>query len=253
MTKYKIASVSYLNSKPFLYGLKNYPFKSQIEYSVDTPAKISDRLLNGEVDLALVPVAVLSQMKEYYLLKGFCIGANGPVQSVCLFSELPIEKCNAVLLDYQSRTSVMLTKILMQKLWKLKPEFVSTNEGYEQNIKDKTAALVMGDRALELKNKFPFVYDLSEEWKKLTNLPFVFAAWISATKIPDEIEVELTSAFQFGINSIDKVVIEEQVNYSSIDVNDYLMNGISFILDDEKIKAMNLFLTYIKEIESSTF
>lgn len=249
MSKYKIASVSYLNSKPFLYGLKNYPFKSEIEFSVNTPAKISNQLLNDEVDLALVPVAVLSQLREYHLLNGFCIGSNGPVQSVSLFSELPIEKCKTVLLDYQSRTSVMLTKILFQKHWKLFPQFASTEDGYEQNIKGETAGLVIGDRALALKHKFPFVYDLSTEWKKLTNLPFVFAAWISANKIPDEIENELTKAFQYGINNIDKVIAEEQNNYSGIDVNDYLTNGIDFILDDEKIKAMKLFLTYLKEIE----
>ncbi len=249
MSKYKIASVSYLNSKPFLYGLKNYPFKSEIKYSVDTPANISKQLLNGEVDLALIPVAVLTQMKEYYLLDGFCIGAIGPVQSVCLFAEQPIEKCHTILLDYQSRTSVILTKILTQKHWKIFPHFVSTQEGYEKTIKGETAGLVIGDRALELKNKFPFVYDLSAEWKKMTSLPFVFAAWISTNKIPEEISEELIKAFELGLNSMNKVIAEEQKNYSGIDVKDYLTNGIDFILDAEKIKSMNLFLEYLKEVE----
>lgn len=250
MSKYKIASVSYLNSKPFLYGLKNYQFKSAIEYSVDTPANIAMQLLNGQVDLALVPVAVLTQMPEYYLLNGFCIGANGPVQSVSLFSEFPIEKCKKVLLDYQSRTSVMLTKILFQKHWKLFPQYLTTEDGYEQNIKGETAGLVIGDRALALKNKYPFVYDLSSEWKKLTNLPFVFAAWVSANKIPVEIENELTNAFQFGLNNLPKVILEEQSNYPEIDVIDYLSNGIDYILSDEKIKSMKLFLSYINESEN---
>ena len=70
-----------------------------------------------------------------------------------------------------------------------------------------------------------------------------------AKSLTDEIENELTKAFQYGINNIDKVIAEEQNNYSGIDVNDYLTNGIDFILDDEKIKAMKLFLTYLKEIE----
>ena len=251
MSKYKIASVAYLNSKPFLYGLNNFPFKSDIEYTVDTPANISVKLLNGEVDLALVPVAVLSQLKQYYLLDGYCIGAKGPVQSVCLFSERPIENCNRILLDYQSRTSVMLTKILMSKHWKLYPEFVSTEVGYENEIKNETAGLVIGDRALELKSKFKFIYDLSEEWMKLTGLPFVFAVWVSLNEIPDEIKSELTKAFQFGINSIDKVIAEEEKKFIGIDVGNYLTYGIDYIFNDEKLKAMQLFLNYIIEIEET--
>lgn len=251
MSKFKIASVSYLNSKPFLYGLKNYPFKSEIEYSVDTPANVSIKLFNGEVNLALVPVVVLSQLKQYYLLDEFCIGAKGPVQSVCLFSEKPIENCNSILLDYQSQTSVMLTKILMSKHWKLNLEFVSTEAGYEKEIKNETAGLVIGDRALKLKSKFKFVYDLGEEWMKLTGLPFVFAVWLSLNEIPGEIKSELVEAFQFGINSIDKVIAEEEFFFLGIDVENYLTNGIDYMFNDDKIRAMKLFLNYITEIEGA--
>lgn len=249
MSKYKVALVSYLNSKPFLYGLKNYSFKSSIEYSVDTPSNIAKQLLNNEVDLALVPVAVIAQLKEYSLLNGFCIGADGPVQSVCLFSDQPIEKCKKILLDYQSRTSVILTRILIQKHWVLFPQFVSATEGFEKNIKDETAGLVIGDRALLMKNKFRYAYDLSAEWKKFTGLPFVFAAWISKNKIPNEIQIELTSTFEMGLGSIEKVIAEEENNFRGINVKEYLTKNIKFILDEEKLKAMNLFLVYLKETE----
>ncbi len=258
MSKYKVALVSYLNSKPFLYGLKNYSFKNarsanwEIEFSVDTPSNIAKQLLNNEVDLALVPVAILNEMKEYYILPDYCIGCNGAVQSVCLFSEIPLQQCNSVLLDYQSRTSVMLTKILLDKHWKLNPEFISTAEGYEQKIKETTAGLVIGDRALQLKNKFQFVYDLGEEWKNFTSLPFAFAVWASAKKIPDEIAAELNAAFQHGFNSIEKVIAEEQINYPDIDVKKYLTTDIDFSFDAEKLKAMNLFLRYSNEMESVT-
>ncbi len=252
MQKYKIALVSYLNSKPFLYGLKNYSFQSPIEFSVNTPAAIANQLLNNEVDLALVPVAILNEMKEYFMLPDFCIGCNGEVQSVSLFSEIPIQKCKSVLLDYQSRTSVMLAKILLEKHWKLNPEFVSTSEGYEQKIKGVTAGLVIGDRALQLKNKFPFVYDLGMEWKKFTNLPFVFAVWASAKKIPNEISSELKAAFESGMNSMSEVIAEEQINYLGIDVKDYLTNGISFQLNEEKLIGMKLFLQLIQEYEIKT-
>ena len=93
---------------------------------------------------------------------------------------------------------------------------------------------------------------MGDEWKKFSNLPFAFAVWASAKKIPDEIVKELNAAFQLGINSLHKVIAEEQKNYDGIDVSDYLKNGIDYLFNNEKSNAMNLFLRYVKESESVT-
>jgi chorismate dehydratase len=118
LIKIKVAAVNYLNTKPLLYGIKNHPVFKQIELTEDYPAKIADMLLSGTVDLALVPVVIIPKMKEHYIVSDFCIGSNGAVASVCLFSEVVMENIEKVYLDYQSRTSVMLAKILLKEYWK---------------------------------------------------------------------------------------------------------------------------------------
>ena len=106
--KIRVGIIDYLNVKPFLYGIKHSSVINDI-YLVETfPSKLAQMLLTGEVDLGIVPVAIIPEMKEYYMVSDYCIGCNGPVATVCLFSEVPINRVETVLLDYQSKTSVAL-------------------------------------------------------------------------------------------------------------------------------------------------
>ncbi len=123
--KIKVAAVNYLNTKPLLYGIKNHPVFEQIELIEDYPAKIAGMLLKGKVDLALVPVSIIPQMKQHYIITDFCIGSDGAVASVCLFSEVVIENIEKVYLDYQSKTSIMLAKVLLKEYWKKQVVFIN--------------------------------------------------------------------------------------------------------------------------------
>src|SRR4051812_30744932 len=100
-----------------------------IELSMDYPAKIAQQLIDGEVDVALVPVAIIPKLKEYHIISDYCIGAEGPVASVCLFSEVPLHDIKRIFLDYQSRSSVALLKLLIREHWKLDVELVDTSGG----------------------------------------------------------------------------------------------------------------------------
>ena len=171
--------MSYLNTKPLLYGIQNSPVIGEMSLITEYPAKIADMLLADEIDIGLVPVSIIPAMKEFHFNTRFCIGCDGAVASVCLFSEVPLEKIEKVLLDYQSRTSVALVEILFQKHWKLSPKFESAGPDFIDGIQGDTAAVVIGDRALQLRSSSAYVYDLGEAWKQMTGLPFVFAAWIS--------------------------------------------------------------------------
>lgn len=104
--KIKVGAVSYLNTKPLIYGFEKGMMKDEVELVIDYPGKIAQALLDDTIDVGLVPVAIIPRMKECHIVSDYCIGANGPVASVCLFSEVPLEKITTVLLDYQSRTSV---------------------------------------------------------------------------------------------------------------------------------------------------
>jgi len=242
----KISAVSYLNTIPFIYGLKQSELINTINLQLDYPSICADKLINGTVDLALVPVVVIPQLKHSYIISDYCIGANGAVDTVCLYSDVPIEKIESIGLDYQSRTSVALLKVLLKEYWKFNPELKKSDVGFENNIKGKHAALVIGDRAFALNTKHQFIYDLSAIWKELTGLPFVFAAWVSNIKLPQDFINVFNKALEKGLNNIDEALALESESYPNCESpEDYLNNKISYSLDAEKQKGMELFLRKI--------
>jgi chorismate dehydratase len=242
----KISAVSYLNTIPFIHGLKQSELIKTIDLQLDYPSICADKLINGTVDLALVPVAVIPKLKEAYIISDYCIGANGAVDTVCLYSDVSIEEIESIALDYQSRTSVALLKILLKEYWQLNPELKKANVGFEENIKGNHAALVIGDRAFALNTKHTYIYDLSAIWKEMTGLHFVFAAWVANTKLPKDFIVSFNKALEKGLSNIDKALALEGDSYPNCkDPEDYLNNKISYNLDIEKQKGMKLFLRKI--------
>jgi chorismate dehydratase len=242
----KISAVSYLNTIPFIHGLKQSELIKIIDLQLDYPSICAEKLINGIVDLALVPVAVIPKLKEAHIISDYCIGANGAVDTVCLYSDVPIEEIESIALDYQSRTSVALLKILLNEYWQLNPELKKANVGFEENIKGNHAALVIGDRAFALNTKYAYIYDLSAIWKKMTGLPFVFAAWVANTKLPQDFIISFNTALEKGLSNIDKALALEGDSYPNCkNSEDYLNNKISYNLDVEKQKGMELFLRKI--------
>jgi chorismate dehydratase len=235
--------VSYLNTKPLLYGIERAPVRNKIELIIDYPAKIAAMLLEDEIDMGLVPVAVIPFMGEYYINGEFCIGSDGNVASVCLFSEVPMERVERVLLDYQSRTSVQLAKVLLKEYWKISPELVDAGKDFRDHIAGTTAGVVIGDRALEQRQRSRYIYDLGEGWKGLTGLPFVFAAWISNKPLEAEFVVEFDEANRQGIAQIEKVVAENP--YPIFDLHEYFTKHLDYRLDEAKRRGLHKFLSYL--------
>ncbi|MDB5197634.1 MAG: menaquinone biosynthesis protein [Flaviaesturariibacter sp.] len=241
LEKIKVAAVSYLNTKPLLYGVKRHEVMQDIELIEDYPSKIAQMLIDGAVDVGLVPVAVIPFLKEYHIVTDYCIGADGPVASVCLFSEVPMEEVTKVYLDYQSRTSVMLATILLKEYWKSSAELMpAKGEDYRNEIKGTTAGLVIGDRAFEQRLHSKYIYDLADVWKRHTGLPFVFAAWISNRKLPDDFIKRFNEANAFGLEHLDEVVFENRSPY--YDLYKYFSHNINYELNDSKRTALQLFL-----------
>lgn len=237
----KISIVSYLNSKPFIYGLEKNP-SADWDISLDIPSECARKLIEGEVDLGLIPVAALQLIPGYNIISPYCIGAVGKVDSVKLYSQVPLEHIEKVLLDYQSRTSVNLVKILARDHWKISPVWENASPGYEENISGNTAAVIIGDRTFSLNGKYKYEYDLAEHWQQHTQLPFVFAVWASRKKVSYEFEETFSTALRHGLASIPEVVSVNAPAYPGVDINNYLTRSISYRLDHEKEKAIELFL-----------
>jgi chorismate dehydratase len=234
---------------PFLYGINQSAFNNEIELQSDIPSLCAQKLINNDVDLGLVPVAILPQLNEYHIISDYCIGAKGKVNSVLLLSDVPLHEIEEVYLDYQSRTSINLTKVLAKKFWKINPRWKNAEVGYENKIYGKTAGVIIGDRTFNLKKEYKYKYDLAEEWYKFTKLPFAFACWVSNKELPSSFIKELNIALSFGLNHIQESISLAKNNLiEGKDLLKYLNNDIDYILDLDKKKSIELFLNYLTEI-----
>lgn len=246
--KIRIGAVSYLNTKPLLYGLQHGPIWDDIELTLDYPSNLVKALKNDQIDIGLLPVAALLDISDYQIVSDYCIGTEGEVASVCVFSEVPLDEIDTVLLDYQSRTSVMLCRILFAKHWKKSVQFINAaDETYIDKIKGNVAGLVIGDRALKIRDRFTYIYDLGLGWKEMTGMPFVFAVWVTTSKFQSDVVEKYSNAFQLGINQIP--VIVGQNLFLEYNLFDYFTKNISYSLDSSKIKGLKAFLAYIEGME----
>lgn len=242
--KIKVGAVSYLNTKPLIYGFEQGMMKDSIELVIDYPSKIASLLAEGKIDIGLVPVAVIPELKEHHVISDYCIGCDGEVVSVCLFSDVPLHEIETIVLDYQSRTSVELLKIILKEHWKISPKLLAGTENFEKDISGKTAGLIIGDRALNQRITSKYIFDLGLAWKELTGLPFVFAAWVSNKKLPEDFIAAFNTANEFGLNRLDEVV--SQIKYDSFDLKQYYTQFVKFKLDSQMQAAKALFLRKIK-------
>ena len=243
MLKYKVSAVSYLNTIPFIYGINQSDLKDKIDLSLDYPSVCAQKLIENKVDIALVPIVVLKENPQFIIISDYCIGANGNVDTVCLYSDVPLMEIQEIYLDYQSRTSVDLLKILCREYWNIFPKFKPSTEGFENKIKGKTAALIIGDRAFSANRKYNFVYDLSACWQEMTDLPFVFACWISNKEIDGDFILEFNKSLKMGIENLEESIKKESKNYPHCkNPEEYLNHKISYTLDEDKRKGMKLFL-----------
>jgi chorismate dehydratase len=250
MKKIKLSVVSYLNSKPFIYGLEHSKFIDQIELQLDIPSVCAKKLMDGIVDVGLIPVAVLPLLTEKYIITDYCIGAMGKVDSVMLYSDVPLSEIKTILLDYQSRTSVTLVKVLAQQFWKIKPTWVAAATNYENEVNGTTAAVIIGDRTFGLEGRYQYEYDLAEEWQTFTGLPFVFACWVANKKLSSTFIAEFNAALKYGMEHRSELIADLELsgNYKT-DIRKYLTVSIDYDYNVAKQQALALFLNYLAKLE----
>jgi len=243
--KIKVGIVSYLNTRPLLYGLKLPPIANEIQLVEENPARLAELLIDDEIDVGLIPIAVIPQLEKYFICGDYCIATETEVASVCLFSEVPVNQIERVYLDYQSRSSVALLKWLMKEFWNIHPEMIqATDDSYRKKIQGTTAGLVIGDRAFEQRKISTFIYDLASEWRSITGMPFVFAAWISKQPLPTSFIQKFNEANAIGLSHIDEIVTSLQ--FELYDLKKYYSLHLSYKFDDRKRRGMELFLQYIR-------
>ena len=244
--KWRIGAVSYLNTRPLLLGMEQSPFRDSIDLVKSYPAQIAQDLLDDTIDIGLIPVAIMPLLSNPQIVSKYVIGTEGEVASVALFSQVPMDQIEKVYLDYQSRTSVQLAKVLLAQYWNKEVAFLIATEGYINEISGTTAGVIIGDRALASLNHFEHVYDLGLAWKQYSGLPFVFAAWVANKPIPAEFLEAFDAANGYGLSNLEQVIALIPAAEQVYDLHKYYTENISYELTPEKRKGLELFLELIK-------
>jgi chorismate dehydratase len=234
-----ISIVNYLNSKPFLEGLQQYPFSFPIHIDEDIPSAVSNKLLQGKTDLALVPVATLSENPDLDYIKPYGIGAYGKVKSVLIQSNKPINQIESLQLDFHSKSSNALAAIVLNEFYGLDVQI-----GFD--IESPDAQVAIGDKTFYPSN-FPYTYDLAEEWFKCTQKPFVFAVWAYQHPLGAVFENEFNAALALGLSKRQEIAQRLQEAYP-ISVEKYYTKFIKYTFEDIYYESITLFLQKIKQL-----
>src|SRR3989475_4487369 len=254
----RIGRIGYINCAP-VYGAIDrgvVALPQGAALITGTPAELNDLLVAGELDVSVISaIEYARHAKELLLLPELAISCDGPVRSVALFSRRPVTDLgnHTVLLSAASRTSVALLELLCRDVWKIKPKFAEARA--EAQDLDALAALpheavlVIGDAALSLAARRTYAqrYDLGEEWKRWTGLPFVFAVW-AARRVASPAAVRrghqtLLPSPAWGVAALDDLPAEAS-NKTGVPVatcREYL-GGLDYAFSDRHRTALTDFL-----------
>jgi predicted solute-binding protein len=198
----RIGCVKYLNARPLIRG-----WSGDVDF--DHPAALCKRLANGELDVALVSSFEFLRNPIYRIVEGVSISSDGPVYSVVVAHRVELSKIEEIELDPASETAGNLLRCLLGEL-NLAPRVVIASTS--PLTKDR-ARLLIGDQAIrfhqEHASEFQF-WDLGEQWRKLVNLPFVYALWLIRPEVadPEHVATRLRALRDENLANLDHVIGE---------------------------------------------
>ena len=246
MPKIRAGAVSYLNTRPLVFGIDQGLGADRIELTYDVPSVLAARMAAGELDLALLPVIELASISDLTVVPGLAIGSYGDCRSVILVSKVPPGEAKSVALDPESRTSNALARVLFAEAWGGRPEFVVGPRDLALALTEHDAAVRIGDKALfEPVPDGATAYDLGGAWTAKTTLPFVFAVWAARPGVLDRPLYELLHASRrAGSAAIPMIAADYTWNgrqYPELALA-YLRDAMRYRLGDLEVKAMRRFL-----------
>ncbi len=251
MTKPRIASSIYLNSAPLCYSFLYGEQRDRCHLLPDAaPSRCSDMLREGQADAALIPVIEYQRIENLKVAPGACVASKSSVRSVVLASRVEIDKVRSVALDTSSRTSAALIQIILGRFYGLTPSYRVSPPRIEEMLREDDAALIIGDPAMLIDRSRLYVYDLAEEWRRHTGLPFAFAFWaIRADSRAWPGEVDFIAARREGIAHTEDIadMYSKSLGLPREELIYYLTENISYDMDEESLAGLRLYYEFAAE------
>ena len=228
--EFVFAGAPYSNSAPLVDKLT--AVDPRVRVMNDHPANLVADLNAGRADVALIPVAHLFSHPELVMIEGLGIAADGPVMSVLLKCNVPVDEIKTIQRDPASATSNALAELLFPNV-----------EMVDGNTAD--AAVVIGDRALCSDPAPAGDIDLAEAWNEKTGLPFVFAVWAVRKDFPDlgTVTEIAHKAYAAGFQSLEKIAARYagELGHSPSFWLDYLGHSIHYELGERDLAGLERF------------
>ena len=259
----KIGHINFLNVLPLNYGYAHVARDLEIFYGV--PTFLNGELAAGRIDLSNVSsIEYAKQSENLLILPKICVRADNAVTSIFLVSRKPIDKIrdDKIILTSKSATAQNLLKIILHESYDAAPNYETRAVEVENPVdEDATAALFIGDDALYLYLHRPknfYLYDLGEEWKKLTGRQMIYALWaVRKNFVAENPEIfkstyeKILRAFQFGIehkaDAIKSVLDKKPFTFEELDK--YLGGAIKWNLAAEGLEALKIYYRKAAELK----
>jgi chorismate dehydratase len=277
LPKLRISIVEYLNTAPLVWGFKHGPLRGKYDLSFTVPSLCAEALRSREADVAIIPAIEYQRIDDLVILPEMAIASKTRVRSLLVVSKMPIEKVRNIALDRSSRSTQALTKILCERRWKIAPEFLEMAPDLSSMLIRADAAMVIGDPALRISlameadarrgeageqvcdaasvgindDSTLHIYDVVEQWRKMTTLPAVLAVWAARRHVATpEVVKDFQMSRDFGIKHLQDISTNAaaELNLPVNKLQRYLTENINFRLDDENLRGLALYFAIAGEM-----
>jgi predicted solute-binding protein len=276
MNKLRISIVEFLNTAPLVWGFTDGPLRDLYALSFTVPSLCAEALHSGEADIAIIPAIEYQRMDAMVVLPEMAVAARGEVRSILVLAKKPIEQTRRIALDTNSRSSVALTRLLCRGFWRIAPEFIDAAPDPAAMLAEADAALLIGDPALQIRLKVDailakapdargccsgdllsdkedapvrgvdtlFVYDVAEEWRRMTGKPCVLAIWVGRRElITPEVVADFLASKEYGLARLGEIAAAAalKLDLPARDLESYLRDNIDFSLDAANLEGLELY------------
>jgi len=252
MPPVRIATVPYANAAPLIWGLTDASQAGRFDLVAEPPARIPDLLRSGRVDVGLIPVIELQRIEDAQVLPSLCVASRERARSVLLASRRPLEEVRRIAVDRSSRTSAALLRVILAHRRLGGVSFSEQAPSLPDMLRDHDAALLIGDAALLSNTTGLHVYDLAEEWLRMTRLPFVFAVWAvrPGALLPGGARPFL-EACREGLSHLDDIARREasRLGLPKETLADYFRVNLHYHLGPEERRGLDLFFRRAHDLD----
>ena len=241
--QYVAGSVPYVNARPLVSFFEHLAADSPVQLLYAVPSQLPECLDAGTCHVAMVSSFEALRNPGRRISDAGCVGTRGAAESVRLFSKVPFEQIRTLALDASSLTSTHLTQVVLIERYGVRPRTVHMAPDLNAMLAENDACLIIGDKGMLTDGTGLHVLDLGAEWLALTELPFVWAAWIGGAGLTDELSSHLSRAREWGQRHLDVIVGETQakVRWPGDSCRRYLKETMSYELSDEHLAGLRRF------------